>query len=57
MPGLDPKVAMHLQNIQPKVKPVKQPQRRLSPESMGAIDSEVTNLTDSIFIREEKYPI
>lgn len=37
IPGLDSQVAMHWMNIEPKVKPIKKPQRHFLPEIMGAI--------------------
>ena len=56
MPGLDPQVAMHRLNINLDVKPVKQQQQRFHREMMKVIQSEVTKLIHSSFIREEQYP-
>jgi len=56
MPGLNPQVAMHHLNVNPDVKLVKQHQRRLRPEIMEAIQSEVKELIDSGFIREAQHP-
>ena len=56
MPGLDPQVVMYRPNINPDAKPVKQQQRRIRPEIMKAIQSEVKKLIDSGFIREEQHP-
>ena len=56
MPGLDPQVAMNRLNINADVKPVKQQQRRFCLKIMEAIQSEVKNLIDSGFIKEEQHP-
>jgi len=59
LPGyawLDPQVAMHHLNINLDAKPVKQQQRRLCPEIMETIPSEVKKLIDSSLIREEQHP-
>jgi len=56
IPELDPQVAMHRLNINPDAKSVKQQQRRLHPEIMEVIQSEVKKLIDSDFIREELHP-
>src|SRR3954468_21405235 len=56
MPCLDPKVAMHRLNIKADAKPIKQPQRRIRPDIMDAIEQEVRKLIDSGFIREEQHP-
>jgi len=56
MPGLDPQVAMHRLNINPDAISVKQQQRRFRLEIMEAIQSEIKNLIDSGFIREEQHP-
>ena len=56
MLGFDPQVAMHCLNINLDAKPIKKQQRQFRPEIMGAIQSEVTKLIDSGFIREEQHP-
>src|SRR5256886_11512948 len=47
---------MHRLNIKADAKPVKQPQRRLRPNIMDAIEQEVQKLIESGFIRKEQHP-
>ena len=56
MPSLDPQVAMRRLNINLDAKPIKEQQRQFHPEIIKAIQSEVTKLIDSNFVRKEWYP-
>ena len=56
MPGLDPQVAKHRLNINPDAKTAKRQQKQFRPEVMEVIQSKVTKLIDSSFIREEQHP-
>ena len=56
MPALNPKVVVHWLEIKKGVILKKQSQRRLGPELIPEIESEVNKLIDAGFIREVKYP-
>jgi len=47
---------MHLLNIRPDVKPVKQQQRQFRPNIMEAIKAEVHKLIECGFIRKKQHP-
>lgn len=57
MPGLDPEVAMHRLAIDPRVKPVKQAQRRFRPELQNQIITEIDKLIQAGFCEEVQYPV
>ncbi|XP_024200004.1 protein NYNRIN-like [Rosa chinensis] len=52
MPGIDPGVACHKLNIDPRFKPYRQRQRRFAPERNKIISDEIDRLLEVGFIRE-----
>ncbi|XP_059635418.1 uncharacterized protein LOC132277596 [Cornus florida] len=56
MPGIDPSVSCHSLNVNPNAKPIKQKQRRFTPERNRIIAEEVDKLLDAGFVREVYYP-
>ncbi|KAL0439220.1 UNVERIFIED_CONTAM: Transposon Tf2-11 polyprotein [Sesamum latifolium] len=56
MPGLDPKVAVHL-SVKKGARPAKQSHRRFRPELIPLIEGEVNKLIEVGFIREVRYPM
>ncbi|XP_059629943.1 uncharacterized protein LOC132272883 [Cornus florida] len=56
MPRIDPSVSCHSLNVNPNAKPVKQKQRRFTPERNRIISEEVDKLLDAGFVREVYYP-
>ncbi|XP_059630132.1 uncharacterized protein LOC132273123 [Cornus florida] len=56
MPGISPSVSCHSLNVNPTVKPIRQKQRRFTPERNQIIAEEVDRLLDATFISEVHYP-
>ncbi|XP_059630057.1 uncharacterized protein LOC132273040 [Cornus florida] len=56
MPGIDPSVSYHSLNVDPNIRPVKQKQKRFTPERNQIIAEEVNQLLEAGFIREVQYP-
>jgi len=56
MPGVDPSVAQHRLNIDPKCKLIIQKSRRSAVEHASAVVEEVDRLLDAGLIREVTYP-
>ncbi|KAH0685749.1 hypothetical protein KY285_019065 [Solanum tuberosum] len=54
MPRLDPKVAIHHLAVKSGARPIKQAQRRFTPELVPVIETEVNKLIEAGFIREVK---
>jgi ribonuclease HI len=56
MPGISPEEIVHVLNVDPDVKPVKQKRRKFAPERVEAITVEVKKLLRAQFIEEVYYP-
>ena len=56
MVGIDPKIAMHKLNVDPKYRPVKQKKRPNGGFRRKVINDEVERLLTNGFIKEVKYP-
>ena len=56
MPGIPREVIEHKLGIDPSVRPVKQRERRYTPDRRDAIYEEVTRLLKAGFIRPVDYP-
>ena len=56
MPGKSPEVIVHILNVDPDMKPVKQKRMKFAPKSVEAIAVEVEKLLKAQFIREVYYP-
>jgi hypothetical protein len=56
MPGINPEEIVHVLNVDPDVKPVKQKRRKFTPERVEAITVEVKKLLKAQFIKEVYYP-
>ena len=56
MPGIDPSIITHQQNVYPSSKLVRQKKRVFAPEWDHAIKEDVQKLTTAQFIREVYYP-
>jgi hypothetical protein len=57
MPGIPRKVIEHKLGIDPAFKPIKQKERRYTPDRREAIRLEVNKLLEARFIRPVDYPI
>jgi hypothetical protein len=55
LPGLDRELVEHRLPIKPQFKPVKQPTRRMSPETIAGVKKEIQRLLDAGFIRTARY--
>ena len=56
MSGISPKEVVHILNVDPDMKPVKQKRRKFALERVEAIAVEVEKLLKAQFIREVYYP-
>jgi hypothetical protein len=56
MPGISPEEIVHILNVDPDMKPVKQKRRKFTPERVEAIAIEVEKLLKAQFIQEVYYP-
>jgi hypothetical protein len=56
MPGISPEEIIHILNVDPDMKPVKQKRRKFSPERVEDIVVEVEKLLKAQFIQEVYYP-
>ena len=56
MPGISPEEIVHVLNVDPDMKPMKQKRRKFAPERVEAIAVEVEKLLKAQFIREVYYP-
>jgi hypothetical protein len=56
MPGISPEEIVHVLNVNPSAKPVKQKRRKFTPERVEAITVEVEKLLKAQFIEEVHYP-
>jgi hypothetical protein len=56
MLGINPEEIVHVLNVDPDVKPVKQKRRKFAPERVKAITVEVEKLLKAQFIEEVYYP-
>jgi hypothetical protein len=56
MPGISPEEIVHVLNVNPGAKPVKQKRRKFAPERVEAITVEVEKLLKAQFIEEVHYP-
>jgi ribonuclease HI len=56
MPGINPEEIVHVLNVNPDAKPVKQKRRKFAPERVEAITVEVEKLLKAQFIEEVHYP-
>jgi hypothetical protein len=56
MPGINAEEIVHVLNMDPDVKPVKQKRRKFAPERVEAITVEVEKLLKAQFIEEVYYP-
>jgi hypothetical protein len=56
MPGISPEEIVHVLNVNPGVKPVKQKRRKFTPKRVEAITVEVEKLLKAQFIKEVHYP-
>jgi hypothetical protein len=56
MPGISPEEIVHMLNVNPGAKPVKQKRRKFAPERVEAIAAEVEKLLKAQFIEEVHYP-
>jgi hypothetical protein len=56
MPGISPKEIVHVLNVDPDMKPVKQKRRKFAPERVEAITVEVDKLLKAQFVEEVYYP-
>jgi hypothetical protein len=56
MPGISPEEIVHILNVDPDMKPVKQKKRKFAPERVEAIAVEVEKLLKAQFIQEVYYP-
>jgi len=56
MTGIDPQIACHRLNINPKEKPIRQKRRALNSERYSALKEEVEKLISNGSIKETKYP-
>jgi hypothetical protein len=56
MPGIRPEEIVHVLNVNPGAKPVKQKRRKFAPERVEAIIMEVEKLLKAQFIEEVHYP-
>ena len=56
MPGISPEEIVHVLNMDPNMKPVKQKRRKFTPERVEAIAVEVEKLMRAQFIRDVYYP-
>jgi hypothetical protein len=56
MPGISPEEIVHVLNMNPGTKPVKQKRRKFTPERVKAITVEVEKLLKAQFIEEVHYP-
>ena len=56
MIGIDPELACHRLNIDPKERPIRQKRRALNNEEYVALKEEVDKLISNKSIRETKYP-
>ncbi|XP_028116477.1 uncharacterized protein LOC114314222 [Camellia sinensis] len=56
MPGVDPLVAQHRLNVDPKCKPIIQRSRRTAAEHTSAVVEEVDRLLETEAVREVAYP-
>jgi hypothetical protein len=57
MPGIPREVIEHMLGIDPAFKPIKQKEKRYTPERCEAIRFEVNKLLEAGFIRPVDYPI
>ena len=55
MPGISPEVIVHILNVNPDMKLVKQKRRKFAPKRVEAVAEEVENLLRAQFIREVYY--
>ena len=53
---ISPEVIVHVLNVDPDMKPVKQKRRKFTPKRVEAVAEEVENLLRAQFIREVYYP-
>jgi hypothetical protein len=56
MPGISPEEIVHVLNVDPNMKPVKQKRRKFALERVEAIAAEVKKLLKAQFIEEVYYP-
>jgi hypothetical protein len=56
MPGISPEKIVHVLNVDPEAKPVRQKRRKFAPERVEAITVEVEKLLRAQFIEEVYYP-
>ena len=56
MPGISPEMIVHVLNVDPDMKPVKQKKRKFASEKVEAIAEEVEKLLRAQFIKEVYYP-
>lgn len=56
MPGIDPEIIMHKQQVDPLYPPVRHKMRKFALERDEIINEEVKNLLNAGFIREVQYP-
>jgi hypothetical protein len=56
MPGISPEEIVHVLNVDPNMKPVKQKRRKFTSERVEAIATEVEKLLKAQFIEEVYYP-
>jgi hypothetical protein len=56
MPGISPEKIVHVLNVDPGMKPVKQKRRKFAPKRVEAITVEVEKLLKAQFIEEVYYP-
>jgi hypothetical protein len=56
MPGISPEEIVHILNVDPDMKPVKQKRMKFTPERVEAIAVEVEKLLKAQFIQEVYYP-
>jgi hypothetical protein len=56
IPGISPEKIVHVLNVDPDMKPVKQKRRKFAPEMVEAISVKVEKLLKAQFIQEVYYP-
>jgi ribonuclease HI len=56
MPGISPERIVHVLNVDPEARPVRQKRRKFAPERIEAITEEVEKLLRAEFIEEVYYP-
>jgi hypothetical protein len=56
MPGISPEEIVHVLNVDPEARPVRQKRRKFAPERIEAITVEVEKLLKAQFIEEVYYP-